>query len=170
MTSTNLGTKRVCQKCDAKFYDFGVTDPIKCPKCPHSWREGAAKKASAKPKKEVKQPVAKPPRKIDQDDELLSAAGDLPDVEDDEATMDMEPMEDESVELTSLDEVDEHDEKEENDPNGDDAEDDMFTEIGGDKLVDDFEEEEYEDEDDDDESDEDDDDEDDDDKPRKRRR
>ncbi len=173
MTSNNLGTKRVCPKCDAKFYDFGAVNPIKCPKCSHAWREGVAKKAPAsKPKKELK-PTHKPVRKLaDEDEALLGAAGDLPDVEDDEA-LDMEPMEDEGVELTSLDEVEEHEEKEENDPNGDDAEDDMFGEMGGDKLVDDFEEEyddEEEEEDEDEEDDESNDEGDDDVKPGKRRR
>ena len=31
----NLGNKRVCKKCQAKFYDFNK-DELSCPKCGHS--------------------------------------------------------------------------------------------------------------------------------------
>ncbi len=173
MTSGNLGSKRVCPKCDAKFYDFGVVTPIKCPKCGHSWSEGS-KKNSAPVKKEVKAPL-KPVRKsIHADDDLLDLAGDLPDVEDGEAIEELEPMETDEVEITSLEEVEEHEEAEESDPNSDDAEDDMFTDLsGGNKIVDDFEEHEEDEDDDEDESDDedhDDDDDDDDHRSKKRRR
>jgi hypothetical protein len=165
MTSQNLGTKRICPKCDAKFYDFGATDPVKCPKCAHSWRD-AAKKV-AKPKKEVK-PVAKPVRKP-KDEEMLGEDVDLPEVEDGDDSMDLEPMDDDSVELTSLEEVEEHDEDDEKDPNSDDADDEMFAEmVGDDKLVDDLEDH-MEDED-DEEEDEDNEDDDDDDRTKKKRR
>ena len=170
MTSNHLGNKRVCQKCDAKFYDFGVVTPIKCPKCGHSWTEGAKKKAAA-PTKEMK-PQVKPVRKLAREDEdLLDMAGELPDVEDGDAIEELEPMEDDGVELTSLEEVEEHEEEADSDPNSDDADDDMFTDLsGGDKIVDDFEEhEDDEEEDEDDEGDESDDD-DDDDRPKRRRR
>jgi hypothetical protein len=168
MSSNHLGTKRVCQKCDAKFYDFGVATPIKCPKCAHSWTEGVKKK-SAPAKKEAKPPV-KQVRKAKDDDELLGMEGELPEIDDGDA-LDLEPMEDDGVELTSLEEVEEHEEEEESDPNSDDAEDEMFTEMGGDKIVDDFEEhvEDEEDEDEQDEDEEDDDEEDDEDRPKRRR-
>lgn len=172
MTSGNLGSKRVCPKCDAKFYDFGATTPIKCPKCAHSWSDGAKKKATAK--KEAKPALAKPVRKPPRvDDDLLGMAGDLPDVEDGEAIEELEPIEDDAVEMTSLEEVEEHEEEEENDPNSDDADDDMFTELAGDnKIVDDFEEHEEEDDEDEETDDdgEDEDDEDDEDAPPSRRR
>ena len=176
MTSNSLGSKRVCPKCDAKFYDFGAVTPIKCPKCAHSWTEGTKKKPAAS-KKDVN-PVAKPVKKIVRsDDDLLDLAGELPEVEDGEAIEELEPMEDDGVELTSLEEVEEHEEEEESDPNSDDAEDDMFTDLSGDKIVDDFEEheEDEDDEDEDDESDDEDEDDDDDeddedDRPKKRRR
>lgn len=177
MSSNHLGTKRVCPKCDAKFYDFGAVTPIKCPKCAHSWTEGAKKKP-APAKKEAK-PAVKPVRKAKDDEELLGMEGELPEIDDGDA-LDLEPMEDDGVELTSLEEVEEHEEEEEADPNSDDAEDEMFTEMGGDKIVDDFEEhleeddedEEDDDEEDDDEEDDDeeDDEEDDDDRPKRRRR
>lgn len=175
MTSANLGTKRICPKCDAKFYDFGQTDPIKCPKCAATWKEGVKKKAD-KPKKEAK--PAKPVRKI-ADDDLMDPDVDLPDVDEGD-DLALEPLEDDGVELTSLEEVEEHDEEDENDPNSDDADDEMFTEMGGDKLVDDLEDhlesdDDYDDEDEDEDEDEDYDDEDededdDDDRPKKKKR
>lgn len=170
MTSPNLGTKRICPKCDAKFYDFGSVTPIKCPKCSHSWQEGAKKKAEAKPKKEAKLPVK--PRKSLLADEGMDGDVDLPDVDDgEEALDDLEPLDDDGVELTSLEEVEEHeDEDDENDPNSDDANDEMFSEmVGGEKLVDDLEDH-MEDEEDEDEDEHEDEDEDDDDRPKKRRR
>lgn len=175
MTSGNLGSKRICPKCDAKFYDFGAVTPITCPKCAHKWTEGGTKKPAAA-KKEAKVPVKVVRKPSRNDDDLLDLAGDLPDVEDGDATLELEPMEDDSVEMTSLEEVEEHEEDEESDPNSDDAEDDMFTDLsGGDKIVDDFEDEDEEDDEDEDEEDEDsddedDDDEDDDDRPKRRRR
>lgn len=168
MTSANLGTKRVCPKCAAKFYDFGATNPITCPKCKKTWTEGVKKKAPAKPVKPEK-PVAKPVKKRVDDEDLLDA--ELPDVEEGDAIEEIEPMEDEGVEMTSLEEVEEHEEEEESDPNSDDAEDGMFTEIvGEEKLVDDLEDHLESDDEDDEDADEDDEDEDDDDSEPKRRR
>lgn len=136
MTAANLGTKRQCPKCSAKFYDFGAIDPITCPKCAKTWKEEAAPKAKAKPKKEKPVLVKKVPVKTFDEDEV---PGDLPEVEDD-GLDDLEPMEDEEVEMTSLEEVEEHEEADEVDPNSDDADDEMFTEmVGEEKLVDDLE-------------------------------
>lgn len=168
MANANLGSKRQCPKCAAKFYDFGAVSPITCPKCGKTWKEEAAKPAKApKIKKETPKPA---PKRKPVDDELDGVA--LPDMpgDDEGGIEELEPMEEEEVELTSLEEVEEHEEEEEADPNSDDAEDEMFTEMGGDKLVDDLEDhmEKEEDEDEDDEDREDDDDEDDD-APKKRR-
>lgn len=135
--TANLGTKRQCPKCAAKFYDFGATDPITCPKCAKAWTESAAKPKPAKPKKELVAPVKKKKVVSEFDDNVPS---DLPDVEDGEAIEELEPMEEDEVEMTSLEEVEEHDE-EEGDPNSDDADDEMFAEmVGEEKLVDDLEE------------------------------
>lgn len=159
MSSNNLGTKRVCPKCDAKFYDFGATDPIKCPKCAHSWKEGAKKKSPPAAKPAVASKPSKKP--VRDEDKLLEMAGDLPEVEDGGEVEELEPMEDDGVELTSLEEVEEHEEEEEVDPNSDDAEDEMFTEMGGDKIVDDYDDHDDDDEENDEEdSDEDEDDDD----------
>lgn len=149
MTAANLGTKRQCPKCAAKFYDFGAVNPITCPKCAHGWKEEVAKAKPAKPKKEA--PAPKKGRIVDPD--LMDGlTGDLPEVDDNEIE-ELEPMEDEEVELTSLEEVEEHEEDKDVDPNSDDAEDEMFTEmVGEEKLMDDLEEyietdEDHEDED-----------------------
>jgi len=169
MTQANLGTKRQCPKCAAKFYDFGVVDPITCPKCKKTWREEVAPKVK-KVKKDVPVKAVKPKKKLDDELDGLDMPDDMPVTDD--VVDDIEPMDDEDVEMTSLQEVEEHEEAEENDSNSDDAEDDMFTDLSGDnKIVDDFEDHLEEEEDDEDESAEDDDeDEDDDDAPRKKRR
>lgn len=136
MTAANLGTKRQCPKCAAKFYDFGATDPITCPRCAKTWKEEAAKPKPVKPKKEAA-PVKKKKVVSEFEDDLPA---DLPDVEDDDGLDELEPMEDDEVEMTSLEEVEEHDD-EEIDPNSDDAEDEMFTGmVGEEKLVDDLDE------------------------------
>jgi len=135
MTAANLGTKRQCPKCAAKFYDFGATDPITCPKCAKTWKEEAAKPKVIKPKKEM--PVKKKKIVSEFDDDDMPS--DLPEVEGDDGLDDLEPMEDEEVEMTSLEEVEEHEEGDEIDPNSDDAEDEMFTGmVGEEKLVDDL--------------------------------
>ena len=167
MTQANLGTKRQCPKCAAKFYDFGVVDPITCPKCKKTWREEAEAKVK-KIKKEVPSKRALPKKPVDDDLDDLDMPDDMP-VSDD-AVEEIEPMDDEDVEMTSLQEVEEHEESEETDSNSDDAEDDMFTDLSGDnKIVDDLEDH-MDDEDDEDESDEDEDDDEDDDEPRRKRR
>ncbi len=175
MCSANLGTKRQCPKCGAKFYDFGKADPITCPKCGKAWKEAPPKPGKTiKPKKEA----PKPKRKLVEDDEIAGGLPDMPEVEGDDSIEELEPVEDDEVELTSLEEVEEHEEEEEADPNSDDADDEMFTEmVGEEKLVDDLEDhietdEDHDDEDEDEEpSDEDDGDEDeDDDTPKKKKR
>jgi uncharacterized protein (TIGR02300 family) len=166
---SKLGEKRQCAKCGAKFYDFGA-DPIKCPKCGHQWSAKSDKPAKKAKKIEPVKPkkVVKP--KLD-DDELPV---DLPEVEDEG---ELEPLEDDDVEVQSLEEIGEHEEEEENDPNSDDADDDMFLEeeLPEDAIVDNLEDyierdEDEEDEDEDSDEDEEDDDEDEDDEPRRKKK
>lgn len=141
--AANLGTKRQCPKCGAKFYDLGAKGNITCPKCKHTWEEGKEKKpkAKAKPAAETKKKPTVGARKA-----ALAAplAGelpeDLPEIEDGEEVVELDPIEDEGAEIVPLDEVEEHEEEAESDPNSDDAEDEMFTELAeGEKLVDDLE-------------------------------
>lgn len=134
----NLGTKRQCPKCAAKFYDLGASGTITCPKCKHTWKEGDKKpRAKAKPAKPTP-PAKKPaPKKVLGD---ALPEGVLPDVEEGDEVEELEPMDDEGVEVISIEEVEEHDEEKEADPESDDAEDEMFTSLSGEeKLVDDLE-------------------------------
>lgn len=64
MTKPELGTKRDCPSCAAKFYDLNKS-PCVCPKCKHEFvPEQAAKAKRAKPveKPKAKVPVRPKPR------------------------------------------------------------------------------------------------------------
>ena len=47
MAKPELGTKRQCQSCGAKFYDLG-RDPITCPKCSAVFQVAAVSRAPAR--------------------------------------------------------------------------------------------------------------------------
>ncbi len=117
MAKPELGTKRLCAGCGAKFYDLGRT-PIVCPKCGTVFEVAAAapRREAARP-----QPVAKDEDKSevetsdvdlvsleDADDEAAPAkdVGADPDVDvdDDEADDDtfLEDDEDENTDVTDL--------------------------------------------------------------------
>jgi uncharacterized protein (TIGR02300 family) len=72
MPAKDLGTKHVCFKCNAKFYDLKKPDPI-CPKCGADQREAAAKpegrrsRLSATPK--IIEPVEVAEKEESDDDE-----------------------------------------------------------------------------------------------------
>ena len=68
MQRPELGTKRTCQHCGARFYDLG-RDPIVCPKCSHEHtaemfnrmkraRPAAEAAARSAPKREVEDEAA----------------------------------------------------------------------------------------------------------------
>lgn len=158
----NLGNKRTCVGCGAKFYDLGK-NPAKCPKCAtvndiniSQRRRGRAKAAAAgdsddpllkeKAKMELRQAKAKKPVKeiegvdLDAFEDIEPIAGD-DDIE--------EIEEDEMETLESLEELDEGDDV--------DAEEE---EIEGEVLIDEIDEDDDEDEDDEDEDEEEDEDED----------
>lgn len=130
VTSSELGVKRTCPKCSAKFYDLNA-NPIKCPKCGHSYKKEQAEKARKQAFKKavvmaaIPQP-AKPKgkKKEDIEDDLppeeLEGAGEVEDIED------LETIDD--SEVISLEEVEEHTEEKEHDPDSDDADDETFLE------------------------------------------
>jgi uncharacterized protein (TIGR02300 family) len=72
MPAKDLGTKHVCFKCSAKFYDLKKPDPV-CPKCGADQREASAKpegrrsRLSAIPK--IIEPI-EPTEKEESEDEI----------------------------------------------------------------------------------------------------
>ncbi|MBX3505531.1 MAG: TIGR02300 family protein [Parvibaculum sp.] len=70
MSKPELGTKRDCPSCGAKFYDLNK-NPVVCPKCKHEYVPDAGPKARrAKP---VEKPKEKPvKRAVAEDEENVS--------------------------------------------------------------------------------------------------
>ncbi|MCZ6604587.1 MAG: TIGR02300 family protein [Alphaproteobacteria bacterium] len=104
MSKPEWGTKRICQSCTIKFYDFGRT-PITCPKCSAVFdpetllksrrnRPSAAAKSSKPPAPVLSKPkdddptdtadVEKTPDAEDEDESTIEDASELG--EDDEET------------------------------------------------------------------------------------
>ena len=65
MAKPELGEKRVCGNCSAKFYDLN-RDPIVCPKCGTVFEVAAAEKPA--PERESKKPVEQAENEDDKDD------------------------------------------------------------------------------------------------------
>jgi uncharacterized protein (TIGR02300 family) len=66
LSKPELGTKRDCPSCSAKFYDLNK-NPVVCPKCKHEYVPDAGPKAKrAKP---VEKPKEKAPKRVILDDE-----------------------------------------------------------------------------------------------------
>jgi uncharacterized protein (TIGR02300 family) len=112
LAKPELGTKRECPSCGAKFYDLNKT-PLVCPKCQHEFvpevpkAPKRAKPAAEKPKK--KEPE-KPAPGVD-DDEDETSAGDIS----------LEELEDDFDE-------DSDDDEDDIDLDDDDSDDDTFLE------------------------------------------
>ncbi len=81
MSKPEWGTKRVCQSCTVKFYDFGRT-PIVCPKCSAVFDpETLLKSRRSRPPAAAK-PVAVAKPVVHKKDEDEDNAGVLPDDDD----------------------------------------------------------------------------------------
>ncbi len=87
MAKSDWGTKRICQSCATKFYDFART-PIACPKCGATFDPETLLKsrrrppAASKPVKAVKAPA--PAKDDDEDDDDIEIDDDIADIEDDD--------------------------------------------------------------------------------------
>ena len=109
MAKPELGTKRLCANCSAKFYDLSKT-PITCPKC-HTVMEIAAvttrprpepaRAAAAAPVKEAEAVVPETPdaefvslEDADAEAQGKKVAGDEAIADDDDIEIDDEPMDD----------------------------------------------------------------------------
>lgn len=85
MAKAEWGTKRVCQSCGTKFYDFG-RNPITCPSCaavfdPETLLKSRRPRASA-PAKPAKAAVV--PAKDEDADDVAAADDDSDDLDDDD--------------------------------------------------------------------------------------
>ena len=89
MAKPEWGTKRTCQKCEARFYDLKRT-PIVCPKCGHShdaedFIKTRRSRSAPKPAAPVKKPIEKIAPVVEEvaddvaDDALIEDAEDLED-------------------------------------------------------------------------------------------
>jgi uncharacterized protein (TIGR02300 family) len=96
MTKPELGTKRLCTSCGARFYDL-LHSPITCPKCgtvlanPDVHSPRVRIKATREPEREFEQPVTETPgaqfaspKDADGEAEGEEEAGVLPEGEDDD--------------------------------------------------------------------------------------
>jgi len=91
LSKPELGTKRDCPSCGAKFYDLN-RNPVVCPKCKHEFvPDSGAKAKRAKPVEKPKEkPAPSRPAVVDDDGETVSldamrdeelAADDIEDVD-----------------------------------------------------------------------------------------
>lgn len=112
MAKPELGTKRQCQNCSAKFFDLNK-DPIVCPKCGTIFQgvTARAQRATEKDEDEDEQPVAAAGIELVSLDEVEATeekaavpTDDDIEVEDDEAPDDtfLEEEEDEEDDVTAL--------------------------------------------------------------------
>jgi uncharacterized protein (TIGR02300 family) len=80
------GTKRICQSCGAKFYDFNAS-PIVCPACGTQFDpEAFLKSRRAKPVKEKEPPKKPAPEYEEEEEESIAESGDdelVPDEDED---------------------------------------------------------------------------------------
>ena len=93
MSKPAWGTKRVCQSCGVKFYDFSRT-PIVCPKCSAQFDPEILLK-SRRPRASAAAKAAKPvapvkPKKVEADEDgidLVADDDDLPDDDEEDDTV-----------------------------------------------------------------------------------
>ncbi len=100
MAKPELGTKRQCQNCGAKFFDLSK-DPIICPKCGTVFQGAAAARArpTAKPEEEEDTEVATPAGvevvsldEVEASEKAAEPAADDIDVEEDDAEAPDDPF------------------------------------------------------------------------------
>lgn len=87
-SAKDLGTRHICWKCEAKFYDLNKPSPA-CPKCGADPRESPALKLVPKPTKAQAPKAPKAPKRVvdedadDLDDDDFDDLDDDPDEDDD---------------------------------------------------------------------------------------
>ncbi|WP_339831641.1 TIGR02300 family protein [uncultured Parvibaculum sp.] len=126
MSKPELGTKRECPSCGAKFYDLNK-NPVVCPKCKHEYVPDTG--AKAKRAKPVEKPKEKPlKRVVAEDDDTVS----LDAMRDDELAAD-----DDDIDVDVDVEVDDDDADDAFLPDDEDEDDDVSGIVRGGKGDDD---------------------------------
>ena len=93
MVKPEWGTKRTCPKCQARFYDLGKDEPVKCIECGTEWVPEPVLKSKQPLPFEAAAPAAKEPAEADPDLEAEELA-----IDEDE-----EPSADDEVDLSTGD-------------------------------------------------------------------
>ncbi|MBO6756552.1 MAG: TIGR02300 family protein [Roseibium sp.] len=115
MAKPDLGTKRLCPSCGAKYYDLN-RDPITCPKCGTVFevvmtsRAAKAAKVEEKPAEDEAEEDAAAPELVtleEADAEAEGASDDVPDIDGDDVDLEDESSDDEDVFIDEEDEDDE---------------------------------------------------------------
>ena len=120
MAKPELGTKRLCTNCSAKFYDLNK-DPIVCPKCPTVMElamvaprarpeTAAVADAAAAAEEEVAAPETAEAEFVSLEEADAEAQGKKPEVEAGEGGEEDVELEDEGMDATFIEEQDEGDE------------------------------------------------------------
>lgn len=78
MPAKDLGSKHVCFKCAAKFYDLKKPDPV-CPKCGADQREASAKPEGRRSRLSAVPKIVEPVEPVEKEE-----SDDVEDVEDEE--------------------------------------------------------------------------------------
>ena len=82
MVKAEWGTKRACPKCNTRFYDLGVEEPVTCIGCGHAW----IPEPILKSKQTMPFEAAKPATEASKDGDVDSADEDLDIDGDDDAS------------------------------------------------------------------------------------
>lgn len=142
MAKADLGTKRTCPSCGAKFYDLG-RQPARCPKCEHEFDPEtddvrAPARSAPEPKEEPK-----PAEPADQDGfgeeaddtpELDAAAAEkMPEDSDDDDESDGSGLSDDLPDGFNEGDVEDNDEEDDTSLLIDDEEDDDFSDLAANK-------------------------------------
>ncbi|MBX3489983.1 TIGR02300 family protein [Parvibaculum sp.] len=128
MSKPELGTKRDCPSCGAKFYDLNK-NPVVCPKCKHEYVPDTG--AKAKRAKPAEKPKEKPLKRVVSDDgDTVS----LDSMRDDELAADVD---DDDIDVDVDVEVDDDDADDAFLPDDEDEDDDVTGIVRGGKGDDD---------------------------------
>jgi uncharacterized protein (TIGR02300 family) len=88
-----LGTKRICLACGARFYDFGKTVDIACPACGAAFDLEQVARAR-RPRNPVRGVASKPAGVVTDEEEVDETVDEVEDVDDDEDEDDIPAVDD----------------------------------------------------------------------------